>query len=77
MATWMAAELFEAAGADVAVTVTPGGAGIFTVAFDGEIVFDKANNVDGRFPDLNKDVKPLKKLLQARVAAAMPVGAAD
>ena len=75
MATWMAAEFFQAAGPDVAVTVTPGGNGIFTVAFDGEIVFDKANN-DGRFPDLNRDVKPLKKLLQERVAA-VPVGAAD
>jgi predicted Rdx family selenoprotein len=57
------------------VTVTPGGSGVFKIAFDGEIVFDKANN-DGKFPDLNGNVKALKKLLQEKVAS-VPVGAAD
>ena len=75
MATWMAAEFFQAVGPDVAVTVTPGGSGVFNIAFDGEIVFDKANN-DGKFPDLNGNVKALKKLLQEKVAS-VPVGAAD
>ena len=75
MATWIAAELFQAVGPDVAVRVTPGGSGVFTIAFDGEIVFDKATN-DKRFPDLNGDVKALKKMLQERVAM-VPVGAAD
>lgn len=75
MATWIAAELFQAVGPDVAVTVTPGGNGIFTIAFDGEIVFDKAKN-DGKFPDLNGNVKALKKQLQERVSS-VPVGAAD
>jgi len=75
VATWMAAELFQAVGADVAVTVTPAGGGVFKIAFDGEIVFDKATN-DGKFPDLNGNVKALKKLLQDKVAQ-VPVGAAD
>ncbi len=75
MATWMAAEFFQAVGPDVAVTVTPGGSGVFKIAFDGEIVFDKAEN-DGKFPDLNGNVKALKKLLQEKVAR-VPVGAAD
>lgn len=75
MATWMAAEFFQAVGADVAVTVTPGGNGVFKIAFDGEIVFDKATN-DGKFPDLNGNVKALKKMLQEKVAQ-VPVGAAD
>ncbi|MBU80172.1 MAG: hypothetical protein CL724_01640 [Chloroflexi bacterium] len=75
MAAWMATEFFEAVGADVAVTVTPGGSGVFKIAFDGEIVFDKAQN-DGKFPDLNGNVKALKKLLQEKVAQA-PVGVAD
>lgn len=71
----MAAEFFQAVGADVAVRVTPGGSGVFTIAFDGEIVFDKANN-DGKFPDLNGNVKALKKRLQ-EIVASVPVGAAD
>ncbi|HCV27208.1 MAG TPA: Rdx family protein [Dehalococcoidia bacterium] len=75
MAAWMATEFFEAVGADVAVTVTPGGSGVFKIAFDGEIVFDKAQN-DGKFPDLNGNVKALKKLLQEKVAQAL-VGVAD
>ena len=75
MATWMAAEFFEAVGADVAVTVTPAGGGVFKIAFDGEIVFDKATN-DGKFPDLIGNVKALKKMLQDKVAQ-VPVGAAD
>ena len=75
MATWMAAEFFQAVGPDVSVTVTPGGGGVFTIAFDGEIVFDKSKN-DGKFPDLNGNVKALKKLLQERVAA-VAVGVAD
>jgi len=75
VAAWMATEFFEAVGADVAVTVTPGGSGVFKIAFDGEIVFDKAQN-DGKFPDLNGNVKALKKLLQEKVAQAL-VGVAD
>ena len=74
MATWMAAEFFEAVGPDVSVTVTPGGGGVFKIAFDGEIVFDKSKN-DGKFPDLNVNVKLLKKLLQDKVANVADVAA--
>jgi selenoprotein W-related protein len=69
----MAAELFSAGGGEVAIALIPGEAGVFKVALDGNIVFDKAEA--GSFPDLPV-AKQLKKQL-AEMLAAVPVGGDD
>lgn len=69
----MAAELFSAGGTDVAIALIPGEAGVFKVALDGNIVFDKAET--GSYPDLSV-AKQLKKQL-AEMVTAVPVGGDD
>lgn len=63
----MVSELFAAGGPDVAITVTPGGGGVFQVKLDGQVVFDKAT--EGKFPDLPK-AKEIKAEVRNRIEAA-------
>ncbi len=53
----MGSELYAAGGSNVAVTLTPGQAGVFKVTLNGEVVFDKSEL--GRYPAL-PDSKELK-----------------
>ena len=68
----MASEFFAEGGGDVAITVTPGVAGILQVWFDGEKIFDKKEE-DGQFPNLPR-VKQMKAILSEKLAGA-PVAA--
>jgi len=61
----MASEIFAQAGPDVAIRLTPGGAGVLKVAADGEIIYDKAAE-DGNFPDLPR-VKEIRAAIQHRL----------
>ena len=60
MAFWMGSELYVAGKSNVAITLTPGQAGVFTVSLNGEIEFDKGKL--GRYPSL-----PDAKELQAKL----------
>tara|TARA_B110000014_G_C19954551_1_gene493952 strand:+ start:199 stop:396 length:198 start_codon:yes stop_codon:yes gene_type:complete len=60
----MASEIFAQAGSDVAIRLTPGGAGVLKVEADGEIIYDKA--VEGNFPDLPR-VKEIRAAIQHRL----------
>ena len=42
MAAWMATEFYSVGGGDVAITVTPGDAGVLQVIVDGDTIYDKA-----------------------------------
>ncbi|MBM3956486.1 MAG: hypothetical protein FJ313_00360 [Gemmatimonadetes bacterium] len=68
MACWLAGELFATGGADVAVTMTPGGGGVLQVRMNGELVYDKASE-GGKTPDLYR-VKEIKAELRRRIDAA-------
>ena len=68
MACWLAGELFATGGADVAITLTPGGGGVLEVKMNGEVVFDKASE-GGKTPDLYR-VKDIKAELQHRIEEA-------
>ena len=41
LAAYMAAELFQAAGPALAISLTPGHSGAFKVTVDGEVLWDK------------------------------------
>ncbi|MFW6174661.1 MAG: Rdx family protein [Chloroflexota bacterium] len=69
VATWMAAQIFAAGGPDVAITITPGGGGVFQIYLDGEKVYDKKEN-DNKFPDLPY-AKTLMKQVQERLGVAV------
>jgi len=53
----MGSELAAAGGSQIAITLTPGQAGVFKVTLNGEIAFDKGDL--GRYPTLpdSKDLK--------------------
>ena len=70
----MANELFAEGGKDVAITMTPGVAGILQVFLDGEKIFDRADE-DGEYPGLPR-VKQMRAVLKEKIAAA-PVAADD
>jgi predicted Rdx family selenoprotein len=53
----MGSELAAAAGSQIAITLTPGQAGVFKVTLNGEVAFDKGEV--GRYPAL-PDAKELK-----------------
>jgi len=57
VAFWMGSELYAAGGSQVAVTLTPGQAGVFKVTLNGEVAWDKEKV--GRYPAL-PDSKELK-----------------
>ena len=67
MASWMVSELFAAGGHDVAVTLTPGEAGVFTVKLDDDLVFDKASE-GNQTPHLGR-VKEIKAERRNRIDA--------
>ena len=50
MAFWMGSELYAVGKSNVAITLTPGQAGVFTVSLNGEIEFDMGKL--GRYPSL-------------------------
>ena len=68
LAAYMAAELFQAAGPSLAISLTPGHSGAFKVTVDGEVLWDK--QVQGKSPDI-MEVKELK----AKVANMIQSGA--
>ena len=57
LAAYMAAELFQAAGPSLAISLTPGHSGAFKVTVDGEVLWDK--QVQGKSPHI-MEVKELK-----------------
>ena len=61
MAFWMGSEIYSIGGSKVAVTLTPGVAGVFKVALNDEVVYDKSET--GRYPTL-----PDSKEIKAKVA---------
>ena len=63
----MASELFAAGKSNVAITLTPGQAGVFTVSLNGKTEFDKG--IVGRYPSL-----PDAKELQAKLVRLMEAG---
>ncbi|MCY4474403.1 MAG: Rdx family protein [Chloroflexi bacterium] len=68
LAAYMAAELFQAAGPALAISLTPGHSGAFKVTVDGEVLWDK--KVQGKSPEIMQ-VKELK----AKVANMIQSGA--
>ena len=68
LAAYMAAELFQAAGPALAISLTPGHSGAFKVTVDGEVLWDK--QVQGKSPHI-MEVKELK----AKVANMIQSGA--
>ena len=68
LAAYMAAELFQAAGPALAISLTPGHSGAFKVTVDGEVLWDK--QVQGKSPEIMQ-VKELK----AKVANMIQSGA--
>ena len=67
MAAWMATEFYSVGGGDIAITVTPGVAGVLTVTVDGETIYDK-DQEGGQTPHLNR-VKELKAIVRERLSA--------
>jgi predicted Rdx family selenoprotein len=61
----MATEFYSVGGGDVAITVTPGDAGVLQVIVDGDTIYDKVKE-DNQTPHLNR-VKELKAIVQARL----------
>ncbi|HEY5848981.1 MAG TPA: SelT/SelW/SelH family protein [Microlunatus sp.] len=71
-AGWVAQELLTTFTTDIGeVSLVPGTGGVFTVAIDDEVVWDR--KVDGGFPE----VGPLKRLVRDRVAPGRDLGHTD
>lgn len=71
-ATWVAQELLTMFSTDIGeLVLRPGTGGVFTVAVDDELIWDR--KVDGGFPD----VGPLKRLIRDLVAPDMALGHTD
>ncbi len=71
-AGWVAQELLTTFTTDIGeVALVPGTGGVFTVAIDDEVVWDR--KVDGGFPE----VGPLKRLVRDRVAPGRDLGHTD
>ncbi len=71
LASWTVSEMFAAGGTDLAIQVTPGDKGIFTITVDGEVWYDKRDH-DNRTPEIH-DMKDLKARMKEHLAA-VPVG---
>ena len=68
----MANEFFRAFGPDVAITISPRGAGIMEVFVDDEKIFDRI--AEGKiYPDLTR-VREMKKVIQEKLDS-IPVAA--
>ena len=71
-AAWMAQELLSTFGQDIGeVTLVPGTGGVFTVACDGETIWDRV--ADGGFPE----AKVLKQRVRDKVWPERNLGHAD
>ena len=71
-AGWMAQELLSTFGEALAgVTLVPARGGIFTIHYNGEVIWDR--KVDGGFPDS----KELKKRVRDRLDPARDLGHID
>ncbi|GAA3709088.1 SelT/SelW/SelH family protein [Microlunatus aurantiacus] len=71
-AAWVAQELLTTFTTDLGeVALRPGVGGVFTVALDDELLWDRAR--DGGFPE----IPPLKRLVRDRVAPARSLGHTD
>ncbi|HEY0239654.1 MAG TPA: SelT/SelW/SelH family protein [Friedmanniella sp.] len=71
-ASWLAGELLTSFTTDLGeVALVPGVGGVFVVAIDDEVVWDRRR--DGGFPD----VAPLKRLVRDRVAPGRSLGHTD
>jgi selenoprotein W-related protein len=69
---WLAQELLQTFGQDLgSVTMVPGTGGVFTVAVDGAVVWDRRR--DGGFPE----AKVLKQRVRDRVWPDRDLGHAD
>lgn len=66
MAAWMATELFAEGGGDIAITLTPGVAGVLQVYVDGEKVYDKKEE-NNETPSLNR-VKELRSIVKSKLS---------
>lgn len=64
MAFWMGSEIYSVGTSNVAVTLTPGVAGVFKVTLNDEVVYDKSET--GRYPTL-----PDSKEIKAKVASIL------
>ena len=65
----MATEFHSIGVGDVAITITPGVAGILQVFVDGDKIYDKKEE-DNQTPHLNR-VKELKAIVKDRLGAAV------
>ena len=63
----MATEFFAAGGTDVAITLTPGEAGVLQVIVDGDKIYDKKEE-GNETPTLTR-VKELKAIVKERLTA--------
>lgn len=71
-AGWVAQELLTTFTTEIGeVALVPGTGGVFTVAIDDELVWDR--KVDGGFPE----VGPLKRMVRDRVAPGRDLGHTD
>jgi selenoprotein W-related protein len=71
-AAWMAQEILQTFGVELAsVTLVPGTGGIFEIAIDGDLVWERKR--DGGFPD----VRTLKQLVRDRVDPGRDLGHLD
>ena len=71
-ATWLASELLNSFTTDIGeLTLRPGIGGVFSVAVDDEVVWDR--KVDGGFPDLGR----LKRAVRDRIAPGRDLGHID
>jgi predicted Rdx family selenoprotein len=65
----MATEFFAEAGNNIAITITPGEAGVLQVFAGGDKIFDKTD--EGGHPELTR-----VKAMRAAIRAKLAVGAA-
>ncbi len=71
-AAWMAQELLSTFMSDVGeVALIPGTGGIFEIAVDGELIWERKR--DGGFPD----IKTLKQLVRDRITPDRDLGHID
>lgn len=71
-AAWMAQELLSTFGADLGeVALVPGAGGVFQIACDGDLLWDRAR--DGGFPD----ARTLKQRVRDRLDPARDLGHVD
>ena len=71
-ASWVAQELLTSFTTDIGeIALRPGTGGVFSVAIDDEVVWDR--KVDGGFPEIGT----LKRLVRDRVAPGRDLGHTD